>query len=86
MATELAFAIAFVYAIVESLEKFGLSRRIAHLLALPLGIITSYAYLPGTSIREHLLKGMLIGLAAVGTCDSTCNVIDLSKRKVGLKK
>lgn len=86
MTTDLAFVIVLIYAIVESLEKFGLNRKTAHLLAIPLAIISSFAWLPGVSIKDHILKGLLIGIAAVGTCDSTCNLVDLAKGKLGSKE
>lgn len=75
MAAELLILIGFVYAIVESLEKLGLSRRIAHLLAIPLGILSSFGLLQCASILECFAKGLLIGICAVGTCDTACNIL-----------
>ena len=75
MVTELGLLVALVYSIVESLEKFGLDRKFAHLTAIPLGILSSFGLLQCASIREYFMKGLFIGIGAVGTCDTACNVV-----------
>jgi hypothetical protein len=80
MAEDVIFLIILVYSVMETMEKFGVSRTIAHLLAIPIGIIVSYAFLNSKSIFESVTKGILIGATAVGTCDTNCNIIDFAKR------
>lgn len=80
MVAEITLLIAFVYAIIESLEKLGLNRKSAHLLAIPFGILCSFGLLQCTSVKEYLMKGIFIGLGANGTCDTACNIIDNVKR------
>lgn len=75
MVTELGLLVALVFSIVESLEKYGLDRKFAHLIAIPLGILSSFGLLQCTSIQEYLIKGLFIGIGAVGICDTVCNVV-----------
>ena len=82
MTVELGLLIALVYSIVESLEKFGVDRNLAHLTAIPLGILSSFTLLQCTSIREYLIKGLVIGIGAVGTCDTACNVVKKVKKNI----
>ncbi|WHH57882.1 hypothetical protein [Petroclostridium sp. X23] len=71
--------IPIVYALVETLEKFGLKRKYAHLLAIPLGILVSFLGLDNLLIREYVFYGILIGVGAVGTCDTLCNAVGVLK-------
>lgn len=70
-----------VYAFVESLEKFGISRKYAHLLAIPIGIIMSFLEFPTNTILNKILYGIVIGVLSAGTCDTACNIIDTFKDK-----
>lgn len=70
-----------IYGIVETLEKFGLKKQLAHPIAIPLGIIGSFFILPSTSLYEHIINGIYAGLMSVGTCDTLCNVVDRVKEK-----
>lgn len=65
---------ALVYAVVESLEKFGLKRKYAHLLAIPLGIGASFLKFSTSSILNRIVSGIAIGVLSVGTCDTACNI------------
>lgn len=71
--------IPVAYAIIETAEKFGLSRKYAHLLAIPLGILLSFLGTNNLSIKEYIFYGILIGLGSVGACDTLCNSMDLIK-------
>ena len=73
--------ILVVYSIMETLEKFGLRRTLAHLLAIPIGLLSSFLFLQG-SCPELLVKGLLIGFGSVGTCDTSCNIADLIKSRL----
>ena len=79
MSLELWFLVTLVYGIVETLEKFGLRRRFAHLLAIPLGILSSFSLLTCNSPKDYIFKGLLIGICAVGACDTTCNIVDAAR-------
>lgn len=74
--TRIAFLVTVIYGIVETLEKFGLKKKYAHLLAIPLGILGSFFFIPSISTREHFIYGTLAGFISVGTCDTLCNVVD----------
>ena len=74
--------IPVVYAIVETAEKFGLKRSVAHLCALPLGILVSFLAFPNKTVTENFIYGILLGFGAIGTCDSVCNAMELIKNKV----
>lgn len=80
MNIDIGFLISLVYGIVETLEKFGLKRKYAHLLAFPLGILGSFLYLKLGAFREYIAYGLLIGLASTGTCDTLCNAFEIGKR------
>lgn len=75
MVTELGLLVALVFSIVEALEKYGLDRKFAHLIAIPLGILSSFGLLQCTSIQEYLMTGLFIGIGAVGICDTVSNVV-----------
>ena len=75
MVTELGLLVALVFSIVESFEKYGIDRKFAHLIAIPLGMFTSYGLLQCTSIKEYLIKGLFIGIGAVGISDTVSNVV-----------
>jgi len=79
MSLELWFLAALVYGIVETLEKFGLRRRFAHLLAIPLGVLSSFSLLTCNSPKDYILKGLVIGISAIGVCDTTCNIVDIAR-------
>lgn len=79
MAIDLWFLMSVVYAIVETLEKHGIKRSIAHLLAIPVGVLSSFAFLHCHSVKDCVIKGIFIGIAAVGACESTCNIADIAK-------
>lgn len=80
VAIEIGLLIALVYSVVESLEKFGLDRGLAHLIAIPLGILSSFVLLQCTSIREYVVNGLIIGIGAVGSCDTACNIAEKVKK------
>lgn len=71
-----AVLILVAYAIVETLEKFGVKRKYAHLAAIPIGLALSFLVLNGITLAGHILYGILIGLGAVGSCDTLCNIVD----------
>lgn len=77
---DIGVLVVLVYSIVETLEKFGISRKFAHLLAIPLGLVCSFLVLQG-SLKELIIKGLLIGFGSVGTCDTSCNIVDWVKSK-----
>jgi len=72
---------ALVYAFVESLEKFGLSRKYAHLLAIPIGISISLIEFSTSNLSNKIFYGIIIGVLSVGTCDTSCNIVDSFKDK-----
>jgi len=72
---DIGILVVLVYSIVETLEKFGINRKYAHLLAIPLGIVCSLFALHG-SMKELIIKGLLIGFGSVGACDASCNIVD----------
>ncbi|MGC7871280.1 hypothetical protein ACPUYX_07070 [Desulfosporosinus sp. SYSU MS00001] len=78
---DISVLIVIIYSIVETLEKYGVSRKTAHLFAIPLGLISSFLLLQGT-IKERLLEGLLIGFGAVGVCDTASNLLDRVKSKL----
>lgn len=65
---------ALVYAVVESLEKFGMKRKYAHLLAIPIGVCVSFLKFSTSSILNRIVSGIAIGVLSVGTCDTACNI------------
>ena len=77
---------ALVYAVVESLEKFGVSRKYAHLLAIPIGISISLLEFSTSNILNKIFYGVIIGILSVGTCDTACNVVDTFKDKAHERK
>jgi len=77
---EIALLTALVYSIVESFEKFGLKRKYAHMLALPIGVIISFLGFPVESILNRILYGITIGILSVGTCDTVCNAVNIIKK------
>ena len=79
---DIAILTALVYSFVESLEKFGLSRKYAHLLAIPIGIIISLLEFSTINISNRIFYGVIIGVLSVGTCDTACNMVDTFKDKV----
>jgi len=81
MDTTFIILIPIAYAIIETAEKFGLNRKYAHLLAIPLGILLSYLGTHTMTIKEYTFYGILIGLGSVGACDTLCNAVDVIKSK-----
>ncbi|WP_407307709.1 hypothetical protein [Desulfosporosinus sp. SB140] len=77
---DIGMLIVLVYSIIETLEKFGINRKFAHLLAIPLGLICSFIFLQG-SLRELIIQGLLIGLGSIGTCNTSCDIVDWIKTK-----
>lgn len=73
--SKIGILIAVVFGIVEIAEKFGLAKKYAHLIALPLGILGSFLFLKLPSASDHIIYGLFTGIAAVGSCDTICNVI-----------
>lgn len=73
---------ALVYAIVEGLEKLGIRRKYAHLLAIPIGIGISFLGFPSEAILNKIFYGVIIGILSVGTCDTACNAVDIFKNKI----
>lgn len=67
---------ALVYAAIEALEKFGLKRKYAHLLAIPMGICVSFLKFSTSNILNKIISGIAIGVLSVGTCDTACNIAD----------
>ncbi len=70
---------ALVYAFVESLEKFGLKKKYAHLLAIPIGICLSLLQFSTSNILNKIFYGIIIGVLSVGTCDTACNIVNSIK-------
>jgi len=70
---QFAAFIPAVYAIIEGLEWLGVKKSIAHLIALPIGILVSFLVIPSNSSIENIIYGILIGLGAAGTCDTVGN-------------
>ncbi|MCT4619841.1 MAG: hypothetical protein N4A62_10690 [Marinisporobacter sp.] len=83
---KIGILVAVIYGIVETLEKFGLAKKYAHLLALPLGVVGSFFFLQFSSIAEYIVYGLFAGIASVGTCDTFCNVFDTINIKDPLHK
>lgn len=73
--------IPIVYALVETAEKFGLKRKIAHVCAIPLGILVCYVGLGNKNLINCLFYGILVGLGAIGSCDTICNIAEIVKPK-----
>jgi hypothetical protein len=73
MKLEFTALIPVVYAIIEGMEWLGLRKTIAHLLALPIGILFSFLIIPCDSIVENIVYGLIIGISAAGTCDTIGN-------------
>jgi len=89
MEIQFAALIPVVFAIVETIERLGVKKNIAHLLALPIGIIISFAIIPDKNVFEHIVFGILIGFGAIGTCDTICNgkeVVNGKKKGKGCKR
>ena len=78
---EIRLLTALVYAVVESLEKFGVSRKYAHLLAIPIGISISLIEFSTSNISNKIFYGIIIGVLSVGTCDTSCNIVAIFKDK-----
>ena len=72
---DIGILVVLVYSIIETLEKFGINRRYAHLLSIPLGLVFSFLVLHGP-LNELIIKGLLIGFGSVGACDASCNIVD----------
>jgi hypothetical protein len=88
MEIQFAALIPIVFAIVETIERLGVKRNVAHLLAIPIGIIISFGIFPDKNIFENIVFGLLIGFGAIGTCDTICNgkeVINGNKKGKGCK-
>lgn len=66
--------IAVIYGIIETIEKLGLDKKYAHLIALPLGVLFSFLFLEYPSPSEYVLNGLSFGLVSVGSCDTFCNI------------
>lgn len=73
MQIQFAALIPIVLAIVKTIEKLGVRKNIARLLALPIGIVVSFGVIPDKNVFEHIVFGLLIGFGAIGTCDAVCN-------------
>lgn len=69
--------IPVVFIIVETLEIFGVKQKYAHLLAIPLGIIFSFGVLQNISEYQNLLYGIIIGIGAVGSCDTLTHIREI---------
>jgi len=86
MDIQFAALIPIVLVIIETIEKLGVKKNIAHLLALPIGIIISFGVIPDKNIFENIVYGILIGFGAIGTCDTIYNgkeVINVKKKTNG---
>jgi hypothetical protein len=70
---------AIVYAIVEGLKKFGLNKKYAHILALPISIGLSVWGFPVDGVMNKVIYGVIIGILSVGSCDTACNVVNVFK-------
>ncbi|QXM07415.1 hypothetical protein KVH43_06975 [Crassaminicella indica] len=81
MDSKIGILIVVVFGITETLEKFGLAKRYAHLIALPLGVLGSFLFLKFSSTAEYIIYGLFTGIASVGTCDTVCNVVSNIKTK-----
>lgn len=80
MNADFGLLVALVYSVTETLEKFGVERKYAHLLAIPLGVLSSFWGLHCASNIDSIVYGVLIGLGAVGSCDTLCNVVNSLKK------
>ncbi|QZY54368.1 hypothetical protein [Crassaminicella profunda] len=83
--SKIGILIAVVFGIVETLEKFGLAKKYAHLIALPLGVIGSFFFLELPSTAEYIIYGLFSGVAGIGTCDTLCNVLGNIKEHTNKK-
>jgi hypothetical protein len=83
MNIEFAALIPAVFAVVEGLEWLGVKKFLAHLLALPLGVLVCFLVMPQQSIAVKIILGLLVGVGAAGTCDTVgnCRTLIRSKRK-----
>ena len=81
MNVQFAALIPVVYALIEGLEWLGLRKSIAHLIALPIGILLSFLVIPGKSVVENIIFGLVIGIGAAGTCDTVGNCGRLAGRR-----
>lgn len=81
MDVKFAALIPVEFAIIEALVKIGLKRNLAHLCALPLGVLISFLVIDNKSVIENLIYGLLIGLGSIGTCDTICKNVEIIKAK-----
>lgn len=77
---EIVLLTAVVYSIVESLEKFGLKEKYAHILAIPIGIIVGFLGFPFEGIVNKFIYGIIMGILSVGSCNMTCNIVKIMKK------
>lgn len=78
---DIALLTAVVYSLVESFEKFGLKRKYAHILAIPIGILTGFLGFPLEMIANRIFYGLIIGILSVGTCDTACNIVSIIRKE-----
>ena len=73
--------IPVVFGVVEGLEHLGLKKKIAHILALPLGILLSFFVMPDNTWYANIIYGLIVGLSAAGACDTIGNCKEIFKKK-----
>ncbi|AFM39384.1 hypothetical protein Desaci_0312 [Desulfosporosinus acidiphilus SJ4] len=78
---DIGVLIVIIYSIVETLEKFGMNQKTVHLLAIPLGLMSSFLFLQG-NFEQLVLQGLLIGFGSAGVCDTSNNVLNWVKSKL----
>jgi hypothetical protein len=72
---------AIDYTIVEILERFGMKRKHAHLLAIPIGIVLGIISFQDVVFYRKVIYGMFVGILSVGSCDTLCNVKNLMEKR-----
>jgi Na+/serine symporter len=79
--SDIGLLVAIVYTIVETLEKFGMKRKHAHLLAIPLGIAVGIFAFEDEIFYRKVVYGIFVGILSVGSCDTACNLVDIFKKR-----
>lgn len=67
--------VPIVLGVVEVLKNVGLPKRFCPLVALILGVLIGVFYLGEIDIKQGILKGVYLGLSAVGMYSGTKNLI-----------
>ena len=74
-------AILVIIAIIQMIKSFGLNQKYSPIIAVILGIGFSLvmAYYGNTVEYEAIIKGLIVGLGAVGLYSGTKNTAELKK-------